>query len=41
MEVADVKKIKHLAQENNRLKTLVADLMLANKILKDINSKNW
>ena len=41
MEVSDVKRLKQLESENARLKTMVADLLLDNKILKDINSKNW
>ena len=41
MEVSDAKKLKRLEEENRRLKTMVADLLLDNKVLKDINSKNW
>lgn len=41
MEVSDAKKLRALEEENRRLKTLVADLMLDNKILKDVNSKKW
>lgn len=41
MEVSDAKKLKSLEEENRRLKTMVADLMLDNKILKDVNSKKW
>lgn len=41
LEVSDAKKLKRLEEENRRLKTMVADLLLDNKILKDINSKNW
>ena len=41
MDVSDIKKLKALEEENKRLKELVADLTLDNKILKDINSKNW
>lgn len=40
MEVQDAKKLKQLEEENKRLKELVADLSLDNKILKDIISKN-
>lgn len=39
MEVSDAKKLRQLEEENRRLKTMVADLMLDNKILKDVNSK--
>ena len=41
MEVSDAKRLKSLEEENRRLKTMVADLMLDNKILKDVNSKKW
>ena len=41
MEVNEAKRLKALAEENRRLKRLVADLSLDNQILKDINSKNW
>ena len=41
MEVSDIRKLKALQDENNRLKRSVADLTLDNTILKDINSKKW
>lgn len=41
MELSDAKKLKTLEDENNRLKRMVADLMLDNTMLKDINSKKW
>lgn len=41
MEVSDAKKLRALEEENRRLKTMVADLMLDNKILKDVNAKKW
>jgi putative transposase len=41
MDVSDAKRLKELETENNRLKRMVADLMLDNQILKDVNSKNW
>ena len=41
MEVSDAKKLRELGDENRRLKTMVADLMLDNKILKDVNAKKW
>ena len=41
MDVSEAKRLRALEEENRRLKTLIADLMLDNKILKDINSKNW
>lgn len=41
MELNDAKKLRSLEQENSRLKRLVADLVLDNQILKDVNSKKW
>ena len=41
MEVSEAKRLRVLEDENRRLKQLVADLMLDNKVLRDINSKNW
>ena len=40
MEVNDAQKLKQLEEENRRLKEIVADLTLDNKVLKDIVSKN-
>ena len=40
MEVADVKRLKVLEQENARLKKLVADA-LDIEVLKEINAKKW
>lgn len=40
MEVNDARKLRQLEEENKRLKELVADLTLDNKVLKDIVSKN-
>ena len=41
MAVSDVKKLKHLEDENRRLKHLVADLTLDNQALKAVVSKNF
>ena len=41
MEVSEAKQLRALEEENRRLKQMVADLMLDNKVLRDINSKNW
>ena len=38
MGVSDVKRLKQLEEENRRLKELVAELSLDNKILKDVVS---
>ena len=41
MDVSDAKRLKVLEAENNRLKKLLAETMLDNAMLKDINSKKW
>ena len=41
MDVSDAKKLRGLETENSRLKRMIADLMLDNQILKDVNSKKW
>jgi putative transposase len=41
MEVADVKLLKSLQLENQKLKRLVADQAITISDLKYINSKNW
>ena len=40
MNVSEVKRLKQLEAENAKLKELVANLSLDNKILKDVISKN-
>ena len=40
MDVSAAKRLKQLEEENRRLKEMVADLSLDNKILKDVISKN-
>ncbi len=40
MDVSESKRLKQLEEENRRLKDMVADLSLDNKILKDVLSKN-
>ena len=40
MDVLDARKLKQLEDENAKLKKLLADSMLDNLMLKDINSKN-
>ena len=39
MEVADLKRLKELEEENRRLKQMYADLSLDHKILKDVVEK--
>lgn len=41
MESDQVRELKQLQDENQRLKKLVADLSLDKAILQDINSKKW
>lgn len=41
MEVSDAMRLKTLEDENRKLKGLVADLSLDNKILKDLLGKNF
>jgi putative transposase len=41
MEVSDAKKLRALEEENRRLKRVVADLVLDNQMLKEVNSKKW
>ena len=40
MNVSEAKRLKKLEEENRRLKEMVADLSLDNKIIKDVLSKN-
>ena len=41
MNVSEAKRLRELEQENGRLKRMVADLMLDNQILRDVNAKKW
>jgi transposase-like protein len=41
LEPADVKRLRQLEQENDRLKRLVADRDLELQVLKEISRKNW
>ena len=41
MDVSDAKRLKALADENGKLKRLLADAMLDNTALKDLLSKKW
>ena len=41
MQVSELKRLKELEKENERLKRLVADQALDIVMLKDINSKKW
>ena len=41
LDASDARKLKALETENNKLKKLLAEQMLDNALLKDINSKKW
>ena len=41
VQVADVKRLRGLEDENRRLKKLVADLSLDNAMLKDVVGRKW
>jgi putative transposase len=41
MDVSDARKLKALADENAKLKKLLADAMLDNLMLREIASKKW
>jgi putative transposase len=41
MKSEEAKRLKHLEEENKRLKQLVADLSLDNQMLKHITEGNW
>jgi putative transposase len=41
MDVSDTKRLRALEDENSKLKKLLAEAMLDNAILKDVNSRKW
>ena len=41
MEVAEAKRLKGLEKENAELKKMLAESMLENRVLKEVNSKKW
>lgn len=41
MSISEAKRLKRLEEESNRLKVKVAELLLENDLLKEINSKKW
>jgi transposase-like protein len=41
MKAQDVKRLKELERENQRLKVIVADQALENRALREISSGNW
>ena len=41
MELADARRLKELEKENSELKKMLAESMLENRVLKEVNSKKW
>ena len=41
MELADSRGLKALEKENAELKRMLAESMLENRVLKEVNSKKW
>jgi len=41
LSISDAKRLKALEDENTKLKKLLAETMLDNAILKDINNRKW
>jgi putative transposase len=41
MSVTEAKKLKHLEDENSRLKRMVATMAMDIDVLKEINAKKW
>jgi putative transposase len=41
LEVSELRRLRHLEDENRQLKQIVADLTLDNRALKDLATKNW
>ena len=41
LEGSDSRKLRQLEEENRKLKSVVAELTLDNRALKDVLSKNW
>ena len=41
MELADARRLKELEKENAELKKMLAESMLENRVLKEVNAKKW
>ena len=41
MDLADARRLKELEKENAELKKMLAESMLENRVLKEVNSKKW
>ena len=41
LELADAKRLKELEKENAEVKKMLAESMVENRVLKEVNSKKW
>ena len=41
MDLADAKRLKELERENAELKKMLAEAMLKNRVLEEVNAKKW
>ena len=41
MNLADAKRLKELERENAELKKMLAESMLKNRVLEEVNAKKW
>jgi putative transposase len=41
MDIADAKRLRELEKENAELKKMLAEAMLKNRVLEEVNSKKW
>lgn len=41
LDISEAQRLKHLEEENRRLKALVADQALNIQVLKEVNAKKW
>ena len=41
MDLADAKRLKELEKENPELKKMLAESILENRVLEEVNSKKW
>lgn len=41
MDLAEARRLKELEKENVELKKILAEAILENRVLKEVNSKKW
>ena len=41
MDLADARRLKELEKENTELKTMLAESLLKNRVLEEVNAKKW